>query len=74
MTVRKLPADIARCSGLIDAGGMQVCPQRDNCLRFLSPPHQQPFRQVWLHIKGADQVGDCTEFANHGSTLGELMN
>ena len=56
--VNKMPADVARCNGNIYANGRQPCPQRDKCLRFLSPPHEQP-NQVWVVVAGDERLGDC---------------
>ena len=58
--VRRLPADVARCNGHIYGDGKVECPQREVCLRFMSPPHDVP-NQCWVFVAGNDQVGNCSE-------------
>lgn len=47
---RKMPADFARCDGILFAGPKQAedCAVKDQCIRFNSEPHEYPYRQVWL--------------------------
>lgn len=56
--VFKHPADVSRCNGHIYADDKQVCPQRDTCVRFLSPPHDIE-NQCWVFVIGSDQIGNC---------------
>jgi hypothetical protein len=66
MTPRIMPADFARCSGRVLVGEHpHVCPVRDQCLRFTSPPHDElRFRQVWCHIIGEENLEKCVTFVN----------
>ena len=49
---RKMAADVARCLG-------EACEERDDCLRFLSPPHGEGFRQVWLTPGWTKPLSGC---------------
>jgi len=49
-TIRKLPADVARCRG-------NGCTKRESCLRAMSPPHGE--RQVWIR---SHDVPWCASF------------
>ena len=62
VTLPKLAADVARCNGHIYHDGKAICPQRDNCVRYLTPPVKDHPRQVWVFVAGSDQIGECTEF------------
>lgn len=59
--IRQEPADFARCNGNIYSIGndqelrFNLCPNRMNCIRFLSPPHRGTPRQAWIVIRG-----ECT--------------
>lgn len=60
--MRNLSADIARCHGNRQhkvGGPMLACPLRDNCLRFLSPPHE--LRQVYLVPNPSADLSQCDE-------------
>ena len=57
----KLAADVSRCDGSIYFDGIKnECPQREKCLRFLSPPHT--YIQVYIIIEGKEMVNNCDCF------------
>ena len=59
--VRVLHADIARCGGARVVGSDNViCPIRDKCMRYLSPPHEYQTYLLIAEPAGAD-VNKCEE-------------
>jgi hypothetical protein len=57
----KLLTDISRCNGLIQVGKTVVmCPQRENCLRYLDREREHPWMSFLL-VVGAEKVGNCDE-------------
>lgn len=57
--MRTLPADVARCGGASRNGdSIDVCPLRDECLRYVTPAIDHPW-QNW-HLPVLPLVdGDC---------------